>query len=334
MRRTLKMSGLVLMLCVLVGGFCGFSTAMGAEVSLRYAGDLPVGNHLTRSQDFFAEQVKTLSGGRVEIQVFPAGTLFTDKDFTKTVPAGAVDMGLTLVSRWSGVVPATNFAELPLFFDGWPHAWRVYDSEVGEVISKGMEKAGVKVLFWLQDGAAAIASKHPIKTLENFKGKRVRVPSELGAYTIKALGGAPVFMGGGEVYLALQRGTVDAGISSMTSFVDRKYYEVTKYITEPNFMFGLYACVMNLDKWNKLSPDVQKILRAAADKTQQWGRNEVEKSDSAAVAELKKRGMEVYDLPKAEKEAWRKALKPVYDVVLQKCGDAGPKMFESANKAR
>jgi TRAP-type C4-dicarboxylate transport system substrate-binding protein len=141
-------------------------------------------------------------------------------------------------------------------------------------------------------------------------------------------------MGGGEVYLALQRGTVDAGISSMTSFVDRKYYEVTKYITEPNFMFGLYACVINLNKWNSLSPDVQKILNAAGEKTQTWGRNEVEKSDSTAQAELKKRGMEVYDLPKAEKEAWRKALKPVYDVVLQKCGEAGPKMFESANKAR
>jgi tripartite ATP-independent transporter DctP family solute receptor len=334
MKTTSKIMGVVLAVCLVAGGGFAFSDAQGAEVMLRYAGDLPVGNHLTRGQEFFAEQVKEISKGGVEIQVFSAGTLFTDKDFTKAVPSGAVDMAQTLISRWSGIVPAANFTELPLFFDGWPHAWRVYDSEVGEVISKGMEKAGVKVLFWMQDGKAALASKHPVKTLQDFKGKRVRVPSELGAYTIKALGGAPVFMGGGEVYLALQRGTVDAAISSMTSFVDRKYFEVTKYITEPNFMFGLYACVINLNKWNSLSADVQKILKAAGNKTQEWGRQEVEQSDSRAMQELKSKGMEVYDLPKAEKEAWRDALKPVYDLVLQKSGDEGPKMFESANKAR
>jgi tripartite ATP-independent transporter DctP family solute receptor len=334
MRTRSTILGIVLAVYLLVGGWYGCSDAVGAEVTLRYAGDLPVGNHLTRGQEFFAERVKEISKGLVEITVFPAGTLFTDKDSTKAVPSGAVDMAQTLVSRWSGIVPAANFTELPLFFDGWPHAWRVYDSEVGEVIRKGMEKAGVKVLFWMQDGKAALASKHPVKTLENFKGKRVRVPSELGAHMIKALGGAPVFMGGGEVYLALQRGTVDAAISSMTSFVDRKYFEVTKYITEPNFMFGLYACVINLDKWNSLPADIQKILKAAGDKTQEWGRQEVEKSDSGAMQELKSKGMEIYELPKAEKEAWRKALKPVYDLVLQKSGDAGPKMFESANKAR
>ena len=49
---------------------------------------------------------------------------------------------------------------------------------------------------------------------------------------------------------------------------------------------------------------------------------------------MKKRGMDVYDLPKAEKEAWRNALKPVYDVVLKSCGADGQKMFDSANKAR
>jgi tripartite ATP-independent transporter DctP family solute receptor len=334
MKKISKMLRFVFVLHLLVGGFCGFSEAIGAEIMLRYAGDLPVGNHLTRGQDFFAERVKEISKGRIEIQVFPAGTLFTDKDYSKAVPSGAVDMAQTLMSRWSGIVPACNFTDIPLFFDNWSHAWRAYDSEVGMVMRKGMEKAGVKVLFWMQDGTMSLASKRPVKTLQDFKGLRIRVPSELGAHTIKALGGAPVFMGGGEVYLALQRGTVDAGMSSITSFVDRKYYEVTKYITEPNFAFGLYACVINLNKWNSLSPDVQKIIMAAGDKTQEWGRKEVQKSDVTALEELKKKGMNIYDLPKAEKEVWRIALKPVYDVVLQKCGDAGPKMFESANKAR
>ena len=335
MRGPLKILGLLMAMYFSLGGFIGFSKAVAAEtMTLRYAGDLPVGNHLTRGQEFFAERVKEISKGRVSIEVYTAGTLFTAKDFTKALPAGAVDMAQSLITLWSGLVPAANFTDMPLFFDNWPHAWRVYDSEVGEILRKEMEKAGVKVLFWMQDGKAGFASKRPLNTLNDFKGKRIRAPGELMSHTIRALGGVPTFMGGGEVYLALQRGTVDGAISSLTSFVDRKYYEVTKYVTEPNFAFGLYACMINLNKWNSLPPHIQKILLAAGQKTQEWGRKEVEKSDLAALDELKKKGMEIHFLQKTEKEAWRKACKPVYDLVIQKAGPLGPKMFELANKLR
>jgi TRAP-type C4-dicarboxylate transport system substrate-binding protein len=268
------------------------------------------------------------------VQVFPAGQLFAAKDFAKALPAGGVDMVQSLMSLWSGLAAANSLTEMPLFFEDWPHAWRVYDSEVGEILRKGMERVGVKVLFWMQDGKAGFAIKFPLKTLEDFKGKRIRVPNELGSYTVKALGGAPAFMGGGEVYMALQRGTVDGAISSITSFCDRKYYEVTKYVTEPNFLFGLYACMINLNKWNGLSADAQKVLVAAEKETQEWGRKEVQKVDGEALEELKKKGMEIYSLPKAEKELWRNALKPVYELVIKKAGDVGPRMFEIADKAR
>jgi tripartite ATP-independent transporter DctP family solute receptor len=334
MRVPLRVLGFVTFLVFAVGGLSGTCWSAGAEITLRYAGDLPVGNHLTRSQEFFAERVNEISKGKVKVEVYSAGTLFTAKDYTKAVPSGATDMALSLISLWSGVVPAANFPEMPLFFDGWPHAWRVYDSEVGEVLRKEMEKAGVKVLFWMQDGKAGFASKRPLKTLEDFKGKRIRAPGELASHTIKALGGAPTFLGGGEVYLALQRGTVDGAISSLTSFCDRKYYEVTKYVTEPNFMFGLYGGLINLNKWNSLPPDVQKVLLTAGEQTRDWGRKEVEKSDSGALEELKKKGMDIYSLSPAEKDRWRKALKPVYDLVISKAGDQGPKMYEIADKAR
>jgi tripartite ATP-independent transporter DctP family solute receptor len=331
-----RVLAMALVLSVGIVGFTGicFAAPGDPQVKLMYAGDLPVGNHLTRSQDYFAERVKQLSNGRVKIEVYAAGTLFTAKDLTKALPSGAADMGLSLVSLWSGLVPAANFPEMPLFFDGWSHAWRVYDSEVGDILKKDMEKVGVKVLFWLQDGKAGFASKRPLKTLDDFKGKRIRAPGELASHTIKYLGGAPTFLGGGEVYLALQRGTVDGAISSLTSFCDRKYYEVTKYVTEPDFMFGLYGAFINLSKWNSLPADVQKVLLTAGKDTQDWGRGEVEKSDAAALNELQKKGMEVYSLPKAEKDRWRKALKPVYDIAIQKVGESGQKMYELADKLR
>jgi tripartite ATP-independent transporter DctP family solute receptor len=332
MKRVLKMLGLFAAF-LSIGGWPGFFPANGAEITLRYAGNLPVGNHLTRGQEFFSKRVTEITAGRVKVEIYPAGQLFADKDYIKAVPAGAVDMAQSVMPLWSGLVPANSIPDLPLFWDGWPHVWRALDSEFGDILQKGMEKVGVKVLYWMQDGKAGFATKFSLKKLEDFKGKRIRVPSEQASHTVKALGGAPAYMGGGEVYMALQRGTVDGGLTSLTSFYDRKYYEVTKYVTEPDFMFGVYACLINLKKWNDLPADIQGMLQTAGQETQEWGRKEVQKVDGEAVEELKKHGMEIYPLPKAERDRWKNACKSVYEIVVKKAGDVGAKLIELAEKA-
>jgi TRAP-type C4-dicarboxylate transport system substrate-binding protein len=115
-------------------------------------------------------------------------------------------MAQCLLGQWTGIVPSLLVLNLPLFYNGWPHMWRTLDSEAGEILKKEMEKAEVKHLFWMQDASAGFATKFPLKKLADFKGKRVQASTQMDTFTIKDLGGAPAFMGGGEVYMALQRG--------------------------------------------------------------------------------------------------------------------------------
>jgi TRAP-type C4-dicarboxylate transport system substrate-binding protein len=82
------------------------------------------------------------------------------------------------------------------------------DGKVGEILNKDLEGVGVKLLYWVDCGSFDFASKEPIRVLEDFKGKRIRVIGEMASESIKALGAAPAFMGGGEMYMALQRGMV------------------------------------------------------------------------------------------------------------------------------
>jgi tripartite ATP-independent transporter DctP family solute receptor len=334
MRNVLKALGFLAAVGFMAAGFFGISYGAGPEITLRYAGDLPIGNHLTRGQEFFAKRVDEITKGRVKVEVFPAGQLYSAKDYPKTIPAGAVDMAQCLLGQWTGIVPSLLVLNLPLFFDGWPHMWRTLDSEAGEILRKEMEKADVKHLFWMQDGSAGFATKFPLKKMADFKGKRVRASTQMDTFTIKDLGGSPAFMGGGEVYMALQRGTVDGGISSVTSFRDRKYYEVTKYVTEPGLTYGIYAGLMNLKKWNELPADVQKMLLAAGKDTQAWARQEVQKMDKEAMEELKNKGMEIYFLPKDEKALWRKAVRPTEDLIISKSGDLGRKLIKLAEDVR
>jgi tripartite ATP-independent transporter DctP family solute receptor len=334
MRRLLKGIGIFVTVSLIWAGFCGLSYASSPEITLRYAGDLPIGNWLTRAQEFFAKRVETLSKGRAKIEVYPAGQLFSAKDYPTAVPGGAIDMAQCALAQWSGLVPLITTLDLPLFYDGLPHVWRVLDAEPGEVLNKDFEKVGVKNLFWMQDTSLGFASKVPLRKLEDWRGKRIRAYSELTSHTIKALGAAPAFLGGGEVYMALQRGTVEGAITGVNAMYDRRYSEVTKYVVEPGFSFAVYGALINLKKWNELPKDIQEILLAAGKETQEWGRKEVQKVETELLEELKKQGMEIYFLPKEEKARWRAACKPAYDVVSGKTGERGRKILEFADKVR
>lgn len=328
--------GFLVLLALVFVGSSGISQAANPEVTLRYAGDLPIGNHLTRTQEFFAKRVAEIGKGKVKIEVYPAGQLFAAKDYVKAVPSGAVDMAQSLMGQWTGLVPSFMITDIPLFYNDWEHIWRAMDSaEVGDVMRADTDKAGFRLLFWTQDSAAGFVSKTPLKTLEDWKGKKVRAYTELASYTIKALGGAPAFMGGGEVYMALQRGTVDAAISTLSSFYDRKYYEVTKYLTVPSMPGPIYGGVINLQKWQSLPADVKEIIMAAGKDTQDFGRKEVKKMDAESIELLKKKGMEIYFLSPEEREKWKKASVPqVQKVVLERVGERAMKMMEQAEKLK
>jgi tripartite ATP-independent transporter DctP family solute receptor len=334
MRCLLKGIGIFLTASLIWIGFYGSSCAANPEITLRYAGDLPIGNYMTREQEFLAKRVETLSKGRVKIEVYPAGQLFSAKDYPTAVPGGAIEMAKAALGQWSGLVPLTTILDLPLYYNGLPHIWRVLDAEPGEVLKKDFEKVGVKSLYWTEDTTLGFVSKMPLRKLEDWKGKRIRAYSEVTSHTIKALGAAPTFLGGGEVYMAIQRGTVDGAITGVNAMYDRKFSEVTKYITEPGLNFAVYGVLINLKRWNELPKDIQEILSAAGKETQEWGRKEVQKVETEVLEELKKQGMDIYYLPKEEKAKWRAACKPAYDVVTAKTGERGRKILEFAEKVR
>ena len=305
-----------------------------ADMTLRYAGNLPIDHHVTRGQELLAKAVEQKTGGKVKVQVFPAGQLFSDKDMMKAVPAGAVDMAEVTLSQWTGIVPNLLLLDLPLFFTDRRHVWRTVDGKAGEILKQDLEKAGVKLLYWMDYGMADFISKKPIKTLEDFKGKRIRGYGELITESIRGLGGAPTFLGAGEMYLALQRGTIDGAASGTTSFYERKLYEVTRYVTHADYAFVMFGVMMNLKKWNELSPDLQRLFADCSVEAEQWGRKECEKMDKESMEMLKQKGMEVFVITDKEKERWKKASVPALERFLRRAGDRGKELMEMAEKSR
>jgi len=207
---------------------------------------------------------------------------------------------------------------------------------VRKVLDKDFESKRVKVLFWMVYGYSALISKRPIRNLEEFKGKRIRVFGEISGEFIKALGGAPVFLSVGEIYLALQRGTIDGVLTSTCSVDERKFYEVTKYFTliKVGEFQNQPAVLMNLKKYQELPPDLQKLVIDASKEAQDWGLEASLKDTNQCLDNLKKKGMEIYYPTEQEKKRWAEATKGIMANYVMHTGGVGKALIEEVNKVR
>jgi tripartite ATP-independent transporter DctP family solute receptor len=299
------------------------SYVSAADVTvLRFSGHHPIGHHCSRGLEFYAKLVMEKTN-KVKIEVYPAGQLLSDRDLIKALPAGAVEMGYLHTGLVSGAMPSVMFLELPFLFKDLSHFRRVVDSQAGEILKQDYEKKmGCQFLYWVEQGILDFASKMPLKTLEDFKGKRIRGAGEMQGEALQAMGASPTTLGFGEVYMALQRNTIDGAISARDTYWRMKFFEVTKYLTDPDYAFGVFGAVINKKIWEGLPKDVQTIMLAAGKETQAWVRKEAEKTDIECLELLKKNGMDYYHVPEKERDRWSaKTTKVCTDLFVKRTGD-------------
>ncbi len=320
-------------------GLVSHASAQGAkaEFLLRCAGTMPLDHYMTKTLEHYAKLIGERSKGRMKIEIYPANQLFADKDLPKALPSGAVDMAQVNMAMWSGLIPSVVVEELPFFYKDRDHFFRAMISPgVRNLLDKDFETKGAKVLFWMDYGYTGLIGKKPIKRMEDFKGKRIRGYGEISTEILKALGGAPVFMSIGEVYLALQRGTIDGVLTSTCSVYERKFYEVVKYFTliRCGEFQNQPAVLVNVKKYNQLPADLQKLLVDTSKDAQDWGLDIALKGTDECLAKLKEGGMEVYYLPEQEKKRWAEATKGITTRYLERTGEKGKALMEAVEKTR
>ena len=278
------------------------------KITLRFPGTLPVNHHITKSQEYFKKQVEDKVGGKVDIQIYPSQQLYADKDLVDVLPKGGVEMAQVNLSMWTGLVPSTGvFSMLSIYKDN-DQFFKAQEGDVGKEVAKDLEeKSNVKLLSWLHYGAGGFISSKPIQKIDDFKSMKMRAQGDYDAAFLKGLGAAPTAMSSADVYLALQRKTIDGGISGPTSFVERKWSEVAKY-TPDIFLSGSgFAILMNKDIWGKLPQDVQQALLEAGKATSAWCRAEGIKADKEAWAKLENSpGFTIIKIPPEEVNKMRK----------------------------
>jgi len=285
------------------------ATAMAGPIKLTYANFPPAPTFPCVQMEKWKKVVEKRTNGKVAIQTFPGGTLLKAKGMIDGVIAGTADIGCICMAYQPGRFSITNAIALPL---GLPNSevasltlWDLYK----QYKPKGFAK--VKVLTMFTTAPSNIMSTIPIKSLEDLKGVPIRA-SGGAAQILKAWGANRVGMPMPETPEALQKGVVKGLFSSLEVMKDFKFAELCKYVTMTQTPVYPFAVVMNMDKWNALPKDVQKIFDELGTQQSAWTGAYMDRHvESAMRWSKKKQGVKVFRLPKKEKAKWDKLLEPI-----------------------
>ncbi|MBQ3540993.1 MAG: TRAP transporter substrate-binding protein DctP [Phascolarctobacterium sp.] len=327
--RKFAVAALAAAMALTVAGCGGGDKKADQKVTLKMATALPSSHPLVKAMDTLKTKANEKSKGSVTIQIYPAGQLYNDKNMNDAIISGGIDMGLNTVGRWATIVPAMDIFDVPFIFPSYEKVDKAIDSGLGEKLGAELLKKGVRPLIWADYGFVQYANnKKLVKTPADFDGLKIRGYSKYSAETIKAMGASSVTMGSSEVYMGIQRGTIDGQTSGTTAMRDRKMYEVHKYLTVTNHASPEFIVAINEKSYSKLNADQKKALDAAALEVRDMIRANAKAEDLKALADLKAKGMEVYEVPENELQAWRDATKPVWDLFIKENGKFGQELID------
>jgi len=313
---------------LLLGGGSGVAWA---KTEFRLSNQLPASHHISKGIILFANKVKEYSKGSVEVKVFDSGQLYKDTEIVEALQEGLIETGLVPVNKWSGMIPAADVFEMPFMFKDLTSIKRFIDAGGGELLDKEFQKRAVKTLYWVDYGYIQFFnSKRPLTKPEDFKGLTMRSFSSGDADTLKALGAAPTVMSSAEMYMALQRGTMDGATTGMPAAVSRKIQEVQKYMTEANYTTAQFVVQANLKWWGKLPQDQRDAILKAGREAEEWIRGAIAQSENDAEKVIQKAGVQIHRLTPESRSLFIKATEPVRQAFAKKSGDLAKKLMEIA----
>jgi len=261
--------------------------------------DLPTAWAATNYQSvclkIFADEIFEATDGQLKINIHYGGALgYKGPEMLSVLRDGLVPIGDVLVNAQTGEEKFFGITSLPFLAPGVVEL-RMLQFFAGPVEHRLAEKHNQKILYQVPWPSRNVYTKKEINTLEDLKNLKIRTVSKEDSDLLSALGAIPVQMPWGEVVTSLATGVIDGVGTSSASGVDGKFWEFTGYASRWNWQCSCDMVNVNLDAWNKLSPELQKIIETKARELEpQFWKIAVErnKKDEKVLIE---NGIKVYD---------------------------------------
>ena len=267
-----------------------------------------------RAVKLFAEQVEKASGGKMKVRAIGAAALGPDTQMQQALIGGAQEMMVGSTATLVGISKEMALWDTPFLFNSAKEADALLDGPIGEKVKAKLQDKGLVGLVYWENGFRNLTnSKRPINRMEDLNGIKLRVmQNNVFLDSFKTLGTNAVPMAFSELFGALETGTVDGQENPFNTILSSKFYEVQKYLTVTNHVYSPWIVLVSKKWWDGLSAAEQKVLIDAGKASRDFERQDTRKEAASAVAELKRKGMQVNELSPAEAARMRSSLTRVY----------------------
>ena len=265
--------------------------------------------------NLWAARVNEISDGRIDVRVFPGGTLIGTTEMFSAVSTGSVQAGGMIAGLQVGDIPELAVFGLPFMFANDTEFRAASDAGLFEMAQAWYESKGIKLLNLFPHGSVEVF--HTDKFIlepDDFKGVQIRGVGGPASAALVALGANEVRLPASEVTTAMQRGVADALITNCLAHIGRSWYEQTPYASVIGFANDAEGLGVNLEFWNGLSEEDQQVMMQAAGEMEdfEWDLMR-DVGESRCINEWKELGVNVAVATPEQTETLKAALAPVFE---------------------
>lgn len=265
----------------------------GAADTIRVAGNFAMEHSSSLAMQKFKEELEMLSGGEIQVSIFPAQQLGGAAENVQAVKVGAIELMWVGTAYLTRTVPELEIIGLPFQFESREQAFAVVDGPVGDALDAKMAAEGLTSMGYMELGFRQLTNnKLPIESVDDIGGLKIRLqPNETHLATFRALGANPVAMDVKELYSALEQGVIDGQENPFAIINVAGYPEVQKYVSNTGHFFDFISVVGNRKWFDSLDAASQEMIRKAMGTAINYQRNLATEQDAEALAKLTAAGM-------------------------------------------
>ena len=300
--------------CFLVAGLALVIPGTPASSQELTMGNVNPAKHgTTLAANAFNEKLSELTGGKIKVVHHNSGALGGEREVSQQIQLGAVDLGPITTAPLATLVPEMSVFQLPYIFRDYDHVFKALDGSdtLTKFYSDVLDKKGFKLVGFIAAGYRGIYGHHPINSIADVKGKKIRVQEDkILVATFKALGMISTPIAFPEVATALQTKVIDFGEGGINTYYHNKFYDIVKFVADVRHTHQAVALIMSKASWNKLDAAGKKAVEDAWVHARGFNRKFINDEDKSLQDLVRAKGVTI---TKPDAAPFLAATKGVYD---------------------
>lgn len=284
--------------------------------------------------DAIKEYLEEHAPGRFEVEIYTDGQLGSDRENIESVQEGTVTMTGQSTPVQVSFVPSLAIFDAPFAYRTLDDCEALLaDKELMDLVNAEFEKAGLKQGLWVVGGYRHLTTNKEIKEIEDVKGMKIRTMENKYHMALwECLGVTATPLASSEIFTALQQGTVDGQENDYGVIVMKDIVSVQKYLTETHHLVAFNSYILNLDWYNNLPEDLQKVFDEALAYAKEVGDNYTYENQENYRQQILDKGVVINQFSSDQISEMKEICASVYDMIRDAEG-MEPAIYEAFTKA-